>query len=197
MVYINDCVDKLDVGRALAEGSEQRREQALRFRFEQGRRLSLAAYLLLKEGLEIEYGFSEHPVFRYSVEGKPFIENPSGAHFSLSHSKSVALCVLSRQPVGADVEAVRPVGDDLVRYTMNDRECDWIFAAPDKVKAFLTLWTRKEAVLKLTGEGIRNDLKSVLRDANTYCIETALAENYVYSVARFRNSSEIIEQFCK
>ena len=33
-------------------------------------------------------------------------------------------------------------------------------------------WTRKEAVLKLTGEGIRKDLKNVL-DGNTLCqIET-------------------------
>ena len=51
MIYINDDIGQLDMETALQEISEQRREQALKFKFAQGQRLSVAAYLLLKEGL--------------------------------------------------------------------------------------------------------------------------------------------------
>ena len=59
MIYINDHTEELDIAAALAKVSPQRREQALRFRFDAGRRLSLSAYLLLMEGLEKEYGITE------------------------------------------------------------------------------------------------------------------------------------------
>ena len=42
-VYINDEIGKIDLQQALQTISEQRRQQALRFKFEQGQRLCGAA----------------------------------------------------------------------------------------------------------------------------------------------------------
>ena len=186
MIYLDEHIESIDVVAVLAEVSEQRRELAMRFLRESSRQQSLAAYLLLKKGLRMEYGIQENPILAFTADGKPFIENRPDIHFNLSHSKTVALCAISEQPVGADVEVLRPVSAQLIDYTMNEEERAWIQNSRNPDEAFMTLWTRKEAVLKLTGEGIRKDLKNVL-DGNTLCqIETVSARNYIYSIARFK-----------
>lgn len=188
MVYLNDQVDAFDIDLALARVSVQRREQALKFRHENGRRLSLAVYLLLMDGLREEYGIIEPPFFSYTLEGKPFIAEHPDIHFSFSHSGNVALCALGDQPVGADVEVPRKITPSLVSYTMNDLELEQINASPDPVMQFLFFWTRKEALLKLTAEGIRNNMKNVLEETDNYCFETIQTEKYIYSIAKYRNN---------
>lgn len=186
MIYINENTDELDITSALPEVSAQRCEQALKFRHEKGRRLSLAVYLLLKKGLREEFGITENPVFGYSPEGKPFLPDHPDIHFSFSHSGSVALCAIDRVPVGADVEVPRKITPELTTYTMNDEEVSRITASEDPQMAFLSLWTKKEAVLKLTGEGIRNNMKNVLTDSDKYLIETVTTKNYIFSIARHK-----------
>ena len=185
MVYVNEHTDLLDIESALEQVSAQRREQALKFRHEEGRRLSLAVYILLAEGLKKEYGITETPVFDYTPEGKPFIASHPDIHFSLSHSKNVALCAISDQPIGADVETYRNISPSLVNYTMNESEQELINASSNRTMQFLHFWTRKEALLKLTGEGIRNDLKNVLAEAEKYHFETIEKDNYIYSIVRY------------
>jgi 4'-phosphopantetheinyl transferase len=48
---------------------------------------------------------------------------------------------------------------------MCDEEMEQIHNADDINIAFTSLWTQKEALLKLTGEGITDDLKTVLRSS--------------------------------
>lgn len=187
MVYVNEHTDLLDIESALKQVSAQRREQALRFRHESGQRLSLGVYLLLMEGLKKEYGITEAPVFDYTEEGKPFIASRPDIHFNFSHSGTVALCAISDQPVGADVETNRKISSSLINYTMNESEQEQINASPDPTMRFLYFWTRKEALLKLTGEGIRNNVKNVLAEAEKYCFETVEKENYIYTIVKHKN----------
>ncbi len=191
MVYLNDHVDELDVESALAQVSPQRREQALRFRHVAGQRLCLAAYLLLKRGLLEEYGIPENPILSYNPDGKPSLVGHPNIHFNFSHSGNVALCVLSNQPVGADVETRRRVTPELISYTMNDAEQAHIQTAPEPTIEFLHYWTQKEAVLKLSGEGIRNNMKEVLAEANNIALETILTERYIYSIAQYKNQTDV------
>ena len=185
MIYLNAHTESLDIDAALAKVSPQRREQALKFAHENGRRLSLAVYLLLVEGLQKEYGITEAPVFEYLEGGKPVIKGHPEIHFNFSHSGNVALCVIDNQPVGADIEMPRKITPSLISYTMNEEEQSIIASALDKIMTFLSFWTKKEAVLKLTGEGIRSDLKKVLDNPELYHIETITTEKYVYSIAKF------------
>lgn len=187
MVYINEHADALDVDSALAKVSAQRRELALKFRHEGSRRLCLAAYLLLMDGLREEYGITEPPLFDYSPDGKPFIAARPDLFFNLSHSVNVAVCALADYPVGIDVETPRKISNSLIDYTMSEAERDFIAASDDKIMAFLTLWTKKEALLKLSGEGIRNDLKNVLDQTENIQFEVCLTDRYVYSIAKYRD----------
>lgn len=183
MVYLNDDIAHFDWQAALPLLSEQRREQCLKFRHEQGRKTCAAAYLLLCKGLREEYGISEPPVFEYGEHGKPAIVGFPHIHFNLSHCREAAICVVSSHPVGVDVESVREYKESLVHYTMNDEEVSQIMQTTRPDVEFTKLWTKKEAVLKLSGEGIHNDMKSVLT-ACPHQIETIVNEekNYVYSL---------------
>lgn len=185
MIYLNDHTESIDIEAALKKVSPQRREQALKFAHESGRRLSLAVYLLLMEGLQKEYGITEPPVFDYLEGGKPIIKGLPEIHFNFSHSGNVALCAIDSRPVGADVETHRKITPSLIAYTMNEEEQALIASSPESLSAFLALWTKKEAVLKLTGEGIRSDLKTVLAKPELYHIETITTDKYVYSIAKF------------
>lgn len=192
MIYLNDHLFDFDLDAALLELSEQRRQLALRYRHELGRRTCAAAYLLLCEGLRKEHGITAKPVFEFGEHGKPSIIGRPDLHFSLSHCREAAICVLSDRPVGIDIESVGRYNERLVRYTMNDEEMAQILASNRPDIAFTRLWTQKEAVLKCTGEGIGNDLKNVLKKFRESSpathhpspITTVVSpdERYVYSV---------------
>lgn len=182
MIYLNDNIAGFDFEAALPLLSEQRREQALQFKHEQGRKTCAAAYLLLCEGLRQEYGIDEKPVFDYGEHGKPFIVGHPEIHFNLSHCKEAAICALNSRPVGVDIESIRSYKDSLARYTMSEEEMAQIEQADRADVAFVRLWTMKEAVLKLSGEGLRSDMKHVLTGAEVFQTVVCEEKGYVYSV---------------
>ena len=122
LVLVSEAIWDFDLEAALKEISEQRREQALKFKFELGQRLCVLAYQLLKQGLREEYGITENPVFEYNEHGKPSIVGHPEICFNLSHCKEAVVCAVSDKPVGIDVESIREYRDSLVHYTMNDEE---------------------------------------------------------------------------
>ncbi len=181
MIYLNDDIAHFDLEQALPLLSEQRREQCLKFRHEQGRKTCAAAYLLLRQALREEYGLLEAPLFDYGEHGKPVLRQWPRIHFNLSHCKEAAICVVSDKPVGVDIESIHRYSESLARYVMNDAEMETILHADNPAFEFTKLWTRKEAVVKLSGHGISNDMKPVLtRFAGE--IQTVVTDHYVYSI---------------
>ena len=180
-VLLSEDIWKFDLEAALKEISAQRREQALKFKHEQGQRLCVLAYQLLKEVLQKEYGISENPVFEYNEHGKPLIIGHPEIFFNLSHCKEAAICVVSDQPVGVDVESIREYKDSLAEYTMNEDELHQIKNSTHPAATFIRLWTMKEATTKLIGTGISNDMKTVI-DYQRFHFETVECERYIYTV---------------
>ena len=185
-IYLSQDIWDFDLDAALGEISEQRREQALKFKHELGKRLCVLAYQLLKRGLAEVYGIRENPVFEYNEHGKPMIVGHPEIFFNLSHCKEAAICVVSDQPVGVDVESVRSFNESLVRYTMNEAEVKGIESAEDQAVAFIRLWTMKESALKLIGTGISNELKQVLQQKNLqFQTFVDTQRRFVYSICHF------------
>ena len=86
--------------------------------------------------------------------GKPFFRDPS-LHFSISHTKNHAFCVLAPYPVGLDAEEKdRAVNLRLADKILSPGEKLRLEAAEDKRAALLRLWVLKEAAAKLSGEGL-------------------------------------------
>lgn len=183
-ILVSEDIWSFNLETALREISEQRREQALKFKYEQGQRLCVLAYQLLKQALKEEYGITENPVFEYNEHGKPSIVGHPEIFFNLSHCKEAAVCAISDQPVGIDVESIREFKESLMRYTMNDDETEQITQSAQPDASFISLWTMKEATLKLLGTGISSDLKTVI-DPTKYKYTTVNRQRYIYTVSEF------------
>lgn len=163
MVSLNTHPEDLDIRLALNQVGPQRREAALRYVRESDRKLSLAVFLLLMEALEREYGITEPPVFAFGPHGKPFLRDYPHIHFNLSHCSRAALCVVGERPVGCDIETVgRTLDMDLCNHCCSPTEREAIFASPRPEEAFCALWTRKEAFLKWSGDGLNDRLPDLL-----------------------------------
>ena len=92
--------------------------------------------------------------------------------------------MLSRRPVGIDVESVGRYRESVARYAMNDAELHQIQQAANPEVEFVRLWTMKESLLKLTGEGINDQMKQVLNAADSYRFTTTevLEKNYIFTL---------------
>jgi len=195
MTYIDDNLYRLsaeEIEKEIASLPPQRREAVNRYHHELGRRQGLLAYQLLCRGLREEYGICQPPVFTYGEYGKPYLAHYPHIFFSLSHSKNAVACAISTRPIGIDIESIRPVKEAVVRYAMNAEEANAILSSPMPDMEFSRLWTRKEAVLKLTGRGINENMRNVLVDNNAV-IETTLCEHYIYSIAQYERESSTLK----
>lgn len=96
--------------------------------------------------------------------GRPHVP---GADLTLSISHSgdlIGVAATPSVPVGLDVEtATRRADDGLIEYALSPAEAAHLTGLTDaeKANAFFVYWTRKEAVMKATGKGLRIPLKSI------------------------------------
>ena len=185
VIYIDDHIEDMDLNQALTQVSAQRREKALRFHHEAGRRQSVAAYRLLQMALEEEYGITEPQDLAFGEHGKPYLKEHPDIHFSLSHCKVAVACAVSDHPVGIDIEHIRPFNKELAAYVLNEDQLEQVLQSTDSAVEFLKFWTQKESFLKLTGEGIRNDLKKL--DLSSVKLQTTmnLDRQYIWTVASY------------
>ena len=112
------------------------------------------AYALLSYAVRHYWGFEALPDIDGHEQGKPFFPSLPRCHFNLSHSGSFALCVLDEQPVGVDIEIIRPHHPKLAQRICNAQELDWLEHQPDQTAALCQLWTGKEALAKYHGTGL-------------------------------------------
>ncbi len=101
------------------------------------------------------YVGGELPLILTEPMGKPYFAS-SNWHFSISHTKKQAFCVLADVPVGIDAEQLdRDIRLELAPKILSDDELVQFEAATDKRRALLTFWVLKEAHSKLTGQGMK------------------------------------------
>ena len=108
----------------------------------------------LAQVLKTEYGISPLPELARTDLGKPFFPALPHIQFSISHSKSIILCAVSAKPVGVDIEDIRPRRESLPQYALTEGEFSRYQSLGGDWPAFYTLWTRKEAWCKYTGQGL-------------------------------------------
>ena len=109
---------------------------------------------LLAEAYRSETG-EDLPEIRLTDRGKPYFPD-SPWHFSISHTRLHAFCVLSRNNVAIDAEELdRKMNLKLAEKILSPMEKRQFDAAENKERALLTFWVLKEAAAKLSGEGLR------------------------------------------
>lgn len=188
-LFIKDDLDAItpeELEEAIAALPEWRREKTLRFKHEQGRKECAFSYLLLCQALREVYGITEQPQFSIGEHGKPsLVLETSDIHFNLSHCKSAIACVVAPFAVGVDIERIGRYDEALARHVLNDQEFSTVQQASDPQLAFTRYWTQKEAIVKLTGRGIDDDLKNILLKYKDVALRTEEYpdEGYVLTVA--------------
>lgn len=124
--------------------------------------------------------------FLMTKTNKPYLKD---MNFNISHSGDYVVIAISIRPIGIDIELIKNHFDhdslEEVCFTRNERKL--ITTLED----FYTFWTRKEALLKATGEGLIDDLldieciaTKITRNNQTYVMDSHLIENnYLLSLA--------------
>jgi 4'-phosphopantetheinyl transferase len=107
--------------------------------------------------------------FCYSPMGKPSLAHPSDLPlcFNLSHSGQLALyAVACSREVGVDVEQIRLERDCegiVERFFAASEQTDLNALSPElRPQGFFNGWTRKEAFLKATGQGLTIPLEQIV-----------------------------------
>ena len=143
--------------------SPDERTRASRFHFPSDRQRFVASRALLRKVLAAYLSTDPSALnFSYSKNKKPSL---GGAHaacgitFNVSHSGGIALyAFVRRREIGVDVEQVRWDFDveSIARRFFSAHEQSQLAALPkeERVDAFFRCWTRKEAYIKATGDGL-------------------------------------------
>jgi 4'-phosphopantetheinyl transferase len=143
----------------------------------------------LKSKLDID-------IFKKDNSGVP--EPLSGIYWSVTHKLDFVAGIVSKKNVGIDIECIKNVKDvsnNLFKRIVNPDE-QLIFKNHDKNIAFFRAFTAKEAVLKLTGDGIKGlsktKIKTIIDDNNLivkylnkkYLVENFYFDNYLAAVTK-------------
>ena len=141
--------------------------KAQRFHFPRDRALSLNARAALRSLLG---GYLDLPPaslsFEYQTNGRPVLARGLAGEqvrFSVSHAGEMVAIAVSRHSVGIDLEhAVRKVDFESLLKMLPAEEASQVLGQPEAERrtAFLQCWTRKEARLKATGEGLAGSRRS-------------------------------------
>jgi 4'-phosphopantetheinyl transferase len=140
--------------------SPDERARAGRFHLEQDRHRFIVARGLLRTLVAERVGVAPAAVeFSYLAHGKPAVAADSTLDFNLSHSGNRALFAFCRNGrVGVDLEALDQDLDAmaLARRYFHPSETTALRQLPQPLRrpAFFACWTRKEAVVKATGDGL-------------------------------------------
>ena len=128
--------------------------------------------------------------YHKAANKKPIVQ---GLEFNVSHSNGLILIAVCSSPVGIDVELMKKDFSftSLLTDCFHPNETILIKNSQDQLTCFYGLWTRKEAVLKATGEGLIEELpeinclpNQITRKNETFNLLSFLVEkHYVASIA--------------
>ncbi len=126
----------------------------------------------------------------------------NGIEFNISHTGDYVLIAIGPTPLGIDIEHLNRDFDfkSILDITFSKKEIDYIGDKDIDPTNFYVMWTRKEALLKASGEGVSDNLhliecldehleyhKKVFK-MRTFMIE----ENYVASIATTLEQKELL-----
>jgi 4'-phosphopantetheinyl transferase len=147
--------------------SDDERARAARFHFPIHRQYFIAGRALLRRILAAYLTADPKELtFSYSAKSKPAL---AGAHanrisFNISHSGEIALIAVTRnRQIGVDVEFIRHDFDTAAIATRFFSEVEQeqlaALSPAERHETFFRCWTRKEAYIKATGEGLSLPLR--------------------------------------
>lgn len=95
--------------------------------------------------------------YAYKESSQPTIQN---GHISISHTEGYAACAIAREPVGIDVEREHTFSKAAAKRILSPQE-ELLRESANADELLSRIWTVKESFLKMTGEGIPGEMRTL------------------------------------
>ena len=97
--------------------------------------------------------------FSTNEYGKPFLINNPHIYFNISHADQYVAFAIADEPVGIDIEIIKPIDLKIANRFFTPDEETYILAG-NRVQRFYEIWTKKESNIKWEGKGLYKALTS-------------------------------------
>jgi 4'-phosphopantetheinyl transferase len=179
--------------------SEREQEKASRIFIPQDKERYVVSKFCLRNVLGLCLGLPAHQIDLISPEHqKPSVK---GLEFNISHTGDYILIAISPKAVGIDIEYLNREFDfkSILDITFSKREIAFIGDKNVDPTNFYVMWTRKEALLKASGESVSDNLhlieclsEHLKREDQMFKMRTFLIEDgYVASIASSLDQKEL------
>jgi len=180
--------------------SEREQEKASRMFIQKDKERYVVSKFCLRSILSLCLDSTPQAIeFIFHEFRKPTVK---GIEFNISHTGDYVLIAISPKAVGIDIEYLNEEFDfkSILDITFSKNEIAFIGEKRVDPKNFYVMWTRKEALLKASGEGVSDNLHLIecldeqLRwDEVIFKMRTfTIGENYVASIATALDQKELI-----
>ena len=158
-------ISRTEIDAAYFSMSAKRRKKCDGLKFQSDKELCIAVDMLSRRVLSRKLGMAPESLqFDTGYKGKLYLVNGE-YQFNVSHSGDIAaVAVHPEKAVGIDVERIRPVSAAVARRVFSPSDMKFVFGKetiPDgsfndreTLERFFRVWTYKEAIVKMTGEGL-------------------------------------------
>lgn len=186
-------ISSFNASELYANAKEYRKNKVDLLVNEEDKLLSLSAeYAIMCSFEKFGLDYSKEDI-RTTKNGKPVLKS-NNAFFNYSHSGTKALCVISTNPVGCDIQLKKEANLDIAKRFFTYAEYQYILSTNPN-DAFYKFWTLKESYLKCIGDGLKKPLNSFemvlnnnsinikqLDEFSKYSFKTMEEDNYQISI---------------
>jgi len=180
--------------------SEFEKQKLYGFKFIKDYRVYLISHIAMRELLSRYMGIKSYKIkYEYEEKGKPRVGG--GIYFNLSHTDNKALIGFYKKDIGVDIEYKKEMADynGIAELVFTEKEIRYINNDSNKKRdRFYEIWTKKEAIIKGIGDGLSEEVKSILigKRKDFYCgkylwqiREIEVNEPYVAHIAYRSNNT--------
>lgn len=135
---------------------------------------------LLKEK-NIDYSTINYYINDY---GKQYIKNINYYH-NISHSYDYVITVLSDKEIGVDIEKIRDIRIDNIKWFASKKEKEYILKSNDNInKRLFEIYTLKEAYFKSLGKNLNNilEVEFIINDNKIICSDKNIEAYLIYDI---------------
>lgn len=157
ILNIDKDLSKDDFERLLGLVSEKKKERILRFHMFEDAQRSLLGDILARYAICKRLGVKNKDLsFGENEYGKPVLIAPLRIHYNISHSGDWVVCAVDDNPVGIDVEVIKPIDFKIAERFFSRDEYLALMSQPEEIrlKYFYIVWTLKESYIKAEGKGL-------------------------------------------
>ena len=143
--------------------SPEKQERLKRFNFYKDACNTLLGDILARTEICRVTGLGNNTLeFSANTYGKPFLVNDPRIHYNISHTGNYVVCAMDNQPVGIDIELIKPIDLKIPERFFTPDEVYYIISPQDDLVThrFYEVWTKKESRIKLEGKGLSMPLSS-------------------------------------